>query len=53
MRSVTEILFSLRIGSGGFEADVFHEFVEIVYALVEAVQLRAFLLLEFAVSGDR
>jgi len=45
MRSVTRILFSLRIVSGGFETDGVHEFVEIVNdALIEAVELRTFLL---------
>ena len=51
MRSVTRILFSLSISSGGFETDRIHEFVEIVNnALVKAVELRALLLLQFAVA---
>ena len=41
MRSLTRILFSLCISSGGFDADGIHELIEIVNdALVEAVQLR-------------
>ncbi len=53
MRSVTRILFSLSISSGGFETDRIHEFVKIVNnALVKAVELRALLLLQFAVAGD-
>src|SRR5258708_21789668 len=53
MRSVTGILFSLRIFSSGFETDGIHEFVKIVDdALVEAIQLRTLLLLQSVVAGN-
>jgi hypothetical protein len=39
---------------GDFKTDGIHELVEIVNdALIEAVELRALLLLQFLVSGDR
>ena len=41
----------VTVFSGGFEADRIHEFFEIVDdALVEAIQLRSLLLLQFAVG---
>ena len=55
MRSVTRILFSLCVGSGGrLEADGFEELIQIINdALVEAIQLRTFLLLKFGITLDR
>jgi hypothetical protein len=54
MSSGTGISFSfIWCSGGGFQADGFHQFIEILdYALIEAVDLRSPLLVQFAVNLD-
>ena len=53
MRSVTGILFSLWRISGSLETNGHHQLIEIINdALIKAVELRSFLLLQFLVPRE-